>query len=246
MDLIRLLATYFFVVALYSSCGGSGQSNVDAFTGQEASDDFSAFGNSSISFAPVPWDYGTLTIGNTSVVQEITAQNISSRDLYISSISVASSHFIKVSDNCPIFPNQFNKQDTCEILVKFAPTSVGSLAASININFGDSSTSISTYTSSGSVIGTAVTPLTFTGLDSVCGKTHNTFTLCWTADSSATVYQIFDVSNGSMVWIKNVDNSSGTANSTTITGLTPSTLYTYRVRAIDGTGQSEGKNPSSL
>lgn len=63
----------------------------------------------------------------------------------------------------------------------------------------------------------------------VTAVTDTTATLTWNASTAATGYRVF--SGSTQLW-------SGTTTTTTLTGLTPGTLYTWGVAAYNGAGQS--------
>ncbi|VVC05592.1 Fibronectin type III domain protein [uncultured archaeon] len=73
--------------------------------------------------------------------------------------------------------------------------------------------------------------------------------LAWTAPSNAgyqiTGYEI-DVKIGTGSYLVLVANTANAATSYSITGLTPSTTYTYRVSAIDSAGTSSPSNEASV
>lgn len=81
---------------------------------------------------------------------------------------------------------------------------------------------------------------TFSGISSADQKTDSTVRLNWIAHGDAVAYDIFDVTSGSLVWIKTVLGQASSSH--TLTGLTPNQLYKFRVRAKNTAGVNDGNN----
>lgn len=77
---------------------------------------------------------------------------------------------------------------------------------------------------------------TFTGIDSIGSVSSGSMTLSWTDFSSEAGYKIYNMSSGSPVYVATVAQN---ATSYEISGLTPSTSYTWRVRIVDGAGDED-------
>lgn len=222
------------VAAAWTFLGCTGSSKVDELVG-ESGDGF-GIGTSALTFYPTSHHFGNVRTGQVSATQTFTVSNVATDSIYIDSVgSAANLNFELVSHTCPISPAAFRAKETCEVRVRFTPQSGGLLDYSLRFRFGAEPGS-TPYTATNSISGTGVSPLTFSGLASISSVTHNAMTLNWTANADATSYMIFRMSSGSMVYEKTVVNTGGTVANSTITGLTPATVYTYRVRAVDNLG----------
>lgn len=84
------------------------------------------------------------------------------------------------------------------------------------------------------------TSLTFSGLNSVTDKTDSTVTLHWTAHADAVAYDIFR--NGSFFMSVN----GQTSNEVSLTGLTPSTAYSFRVRMKTSSSKTDSNTNDSV
>lgn len=210
----------------------------------EAIDDFfdtvpATVGDSALSFSPNSYDFGASAVGAIGSDRTITVVNASEEAVYLSDISETSSQFESVSDSCPRSPSALASGAACQLVLRFSPISAGDHSMSVTFRYGVSPAAATAYVSIFGGSGRGVSPLNFNGLDSISGKTHNTMTLAWTANASATSFLVFRMVAGTMVYEKTVVNTGGTADSTTIASLTPSTAYTFRVRGVDGLGASE-------
>ncbi|MCB9062507.1 MAG: fibronectin type III domain-containing protein [Halobacteriovoraceae bacterium] len=81
--------------------------------------------------------------------------------------------------------------------------------------------------------GGSVGSLTFNGLNNIVTFDDQTATLTWSSYSGAALYNIFDVTGGSVSFLTTVSSASTTY---TVTGLIPGQTYTYRVRVMDSEG----------
>jgi hypothetical protein len=74
--------------------------------------------------------------------------------------------------------------------------------------------------------------------------------LNWTANAAAASFLIFRVNGTALEYIETILNTGGTVNSKTVNNLTPSTNYTYRVRATDFVGvvdsNTQNRNATTL
>lgn len=78
--------------------------------------------------------------------------------------------------------------------------------------------------------------LSFAGIDSIDNVSGVSARLNWTNVTGAQLYQIFNVTTGTPVWIANV---TAPATSYTVTGLTPTSTYKFRVRLMDSQGLTD-------
>ena len=75
--------------------------------------------------------------------------------------------------------------------------------------------------------------ITFHGIDSVSDVTTSTVTLHWTHVSPTVAYRIFNSTSGSLVFVASVSAPSSSYN---VTGLSPNTIYRFRVKAQNASG----------
>ncbi|CAN5706051.1 hypothetical protein BH10BDE1_BH10BDE1_02780 [soil metagenome] len=226
----------FAIGLIVSMAACKSGSEVDTLVG--AISDPSAIGNSALSFTPNNYDFGALAVG-LSLDRTIVIRNITKVDLFMSSVTDASTHFSVVSDNCPRAPLSLVGGATCEAVVRFKPLQAGSQEMALLATYGTAAEASTYYTSTGSLKGKGISPLTFAGATSISPVTTKTITLNWSANSDAIAFLVYSVTGGLATLEKTILNIGGTVASTSVTGLTPSAAYTYRVRAVDVLGQSD-------
>jgi len=78
--------------------------------------------------------------------------------------------------------------------------------------------------------------VTFGGLSAISGITGNSMDLSWTASPDAASYQIYRVVSGTATYLHSISTPVTTYR---LTGLTPNTTYTLRVRAFDSNGATD-------
>ena len=93
-----------------------------------------------------------------------------------------------------------------------------------------------TGSANGSATPAPTSNISFSGLNSISNVSGLSLQLNWTSTMGAVSYLIFDVTSGSPVYITSVN---APASSYTVSGLTQSTSYTYRVRALDSNGVTD-------
>jgi formylglycine-generating enzyme required for sulfatase activity len=80
------------------------------------------------------------------------------------------------------------------------------------------------------------TTISFAGIDSIDSVTDTTATIHWSEVSGASAYQIFSVNGNELSYVTTV---SAPNSSYLLTGLTPSSTTTYRVRLVDSQGRTD-------
>ena len=93
-----------------------------------------------------------------------------------------------------------------------------------------------TACAAGYTLVSGVCRLSFAGLTSITNVTDTSATLNWTSHASASYYIVYKVVGGVLT---SVATLSAPASTTTLTGLTTNTAYTFRVRAFDASGVTE-------
>jgi Fibronectin type III domain len=78
--------------------------------------------------------------------------------------------------------------------------------------------------------------VSFSGLSSIDNISGTTMRLNWTNVGGAQYYQILNMTSGTPSWVTNVTAPTATY---TMTGLSPSTVYKFRVRLVDSQGLSD-------
>ncbi|MBC7690988.1 MAG: fibronectin type III domain-containing protein, partial [Methylotenera sp.] len=199
-----------------------------------------AFSNPAFSFLPGLYDFGGKILNSVSTIG-VTVRNVSGQSLYLASITSPSVHYTISSSTCPLAPAPIAADATCLVTVQFSPKSAGSLGSNLQLYFSTGTTAgASVYLSAGTaLLGTGLTTLSFAGLQAISGVTTSSMVLSWSADPVASAYMVYQIQAGSMVYLKTVNNVGGSVSGTVMTGLTPNTPYTFRVRGIDSVGSAE-------
>jgi IPT/TIG domain len=96
-------------------------------------------------------------------------------------------------------------------------------------------------TSSADVVSGPTSSISFAGIQSITDLGGLSIRLNWISNSSATYYNIYEVSNATVTLVGLV---SAPASSYVISGLSPATTYKYRVRAADADGIVETNSVS--
>jgi hypothetical protein len=78
--------------------------------------------------------------------------------------------------------------------------------------------------------------VSFNGIDSITSVTDSTATISWTHVTGASFYQVYSVSGIALTFVGVVTAPTATYS---LTGLTPSTSATYRVRMTDSSGAND-------
>jgi Concanavalin A-like lectin/glucanases superfamily/Putative Ig domain len=171
-------------------------------------------GDSAFVATPSSIDFGNVAVFG-SVSKSFVIKNASRSSTFISTMTTNASLFQVVSNTCPQSP------------------------AAVAVRYGTKEDNASQFVTNFGISGTGVSPLVFAGLQSLGSQTNKTMTLSWTANTDATSYIIFRMIGPSMVFEKTVLNTGGIISSDVVTGLLPSTSYTWRVRAVDVFGASD-------
>ena len=217
-----------------SGCSGGGSKTVDAVFGGNG-----AVGDSAFTAVPSNVEFGNLGL-STSTTKTIVVKNSSAADIYISSLQLNSPAFSVQSDTCPRAPAPIPTKSVCDVILRFAPVQSGSFGGAISVRYGVAPESATLYVSNFGVSGVGVSPLVFTGIQSIASQTHTSMMLHWPSTTQATSFLIFRMVSGAMVFEKTVINLTGTVSAEVIAGLLPSTSYTWRVRAVDVLGSADG------
>ncbi|NQZ00290.1 MAG: fibronectin type III domain-containing protein [Bdellovibrionales bacterium] len=235
----RTLAAALAVAIMLVSLGCKEDSSIDdAFSGDSSGDGlFGEVGNSAIGVSPVTWDFGPVPVNTTSSSKVFTLTNNASAGIYLTSVTSSSDNFSMLSTDCPLNNGlKLGSGSSCTVTIQFAPSDVGELSSAMGINFGSSigSTEYSTF---GSIEGVSTTNLSFAGIDSFDSVTSSSVRLNWTDVANENGYVYFRVEPGpTLVFLGSLPKDSTTV---TVNGLSPSTSYDFRVRAIDYYGNYE-------
>ncbi|MCH2533731.1 MAG: Ig-like domain-containing protein [Bdellovibrionales bacterium] len=199
-------------------------------------------GNSAIEFDPVSWDFGPHASYSGSESKVITISNKSKNNVLITAINGENDHFTVKSDSCSKSPVVFKPNDACTITIEFSPQEPGNLSTTFNVLYTRVDSEDSLQKSLG-LSGQGVSPINFGGIQSIDNISHNSMRLNWNASTDAKSFMVFSVDNqGSLNYQKTISNTGGNVTSTVMDSLTPSSSYTWRVRAIDALGNQETNN----
>lgn len=200
--------------------------------------DTGTVGNSAIAFNPVSYDFGPYAVYSESSTTAIAVTNTATKPIYFINFSGENTHFTVVSSSCPVSPSPWSSGANCTVNVKFAPKSPGTQTMSLTANYKASPEGSNLISTMG-LNGLGVSPLNFSGISSISDVRHNRMTLNWPVTASASSFIVFRVSGSDLLYQKTVVNTAGAVTSTTVSGLTPSTSYTFRVRATDIFGNQD-------
>ncbi len=129
-----------------------------------------------ISVTPPSFDFGSVTVGQTSPPQAFIVQNIGSTDLFIFSVIITGANateFVITFSSCP--GSTLSPGATCVINVVFAPKTAGPESAFITIDSSDPSTPVLSVPLEGDVA-----PVPFTAKD--CILVNKIYDQCFTEE----------------------------------------------------------------
>lgn len=241
----------YFVLFLFLSFAAGCSKGSDSFqkilSTPDTGGDTGTIGDSALSFSPAAWNFGNISILETSSNKVIQVINSKSLPVYITNISVATSDFLLVSDDCPRSPTAFSPGSTCNITTNFTPAGGGSQSLPALVTYSADTSSSSTFSSLLSLSGRGISPLVFAGISGFNPVTTRRITINWPATPDATSFQIYMRISGVWNLIKTVTNPTGALTSGTVQTsdlptpnvIDPATTYTFRVRAVDVFGSPE-------
>ncbi len=197
-------------------------------------------GNSALSFTPDTWAFGALLTNSEIGTKTFTVKNISEKPLTLKQTEVTNAEFEVLASTCSenkiLIPNA-----TCEITMEFAPT-VGGIFSSIATVHYEAENGVEIFYSALNLTGSGSTLLNFDGLESIDNITGTKMTLNWTGVDEVDSYQIYRINgtNVTLISSQSEDNfCTGFDCEYEVTGLSPGTAYTFRVRATDTGGVQE-------
>ncbi|MEW6416696.1 MAG: fibronectin type III domain-containing protein [Nitrospirota bacterium] len=183
-------------------------------------------GAANISVSPVSYNFGDINVGSSSS-HTFTVSNTGTTDLIINAINISgtdSSQFNRQNDNCS--GQTLSSLSSCTVQAVFNPTLAGLKSANLSIPY------------------TLLPPSTPSGLTATTVSSSQ-INLSWTDNSNNEVG--FKIER--KVGVSGIYSQIATvgANITTYsdTGLTPGTIYYYRVRAYNEGGDSNYSNEAS-
>ncbi|NRA68291.1 MAG: hypothetical protein HRU19_27650 [Pseudobacteriovorax sp.] len=213
-----------------------GDSDEQLFLVSFSTQKFGEVGNSAITFDPTSWDFGSVSLGESSTSKDITLTNGATSDIYIGSIGMSNSEFVVNWSSCPSPPSVLASQASCVVNVSYTPVTAAQLGAFLNVKFGKTEATKLEFSSVLGLSGRGVGSLNFDGLQSITNVTHNSLKLNWNETAQAASFLIFRIDGTSLIYLETILNTGGTLTERTISNLTPNTSYTYRVRATDFVG----------
>jgi hypothetical protein len=196
-------------------------------------------GNSALTFSPATKNYGNLVTASGTSDQVFTVTNSSIYTVILQTATGTTTDFTEIASTCTngttLAPNQ-----TCSVTLRFAPVNAGNLSTIYQIPYAENGGS--TFSSSLNLTGAGTTLTSFAGLDSIDNVTGTTMRLNWTGVAGADSYQVYRVNGGTVSLLSSQVSASfctGVTCNYTVTGLTPGTSYSFRVRATDTGGVQE-------
>jgi chitinase len=196
----------------------------------------SLLAQATVTLSPPSYNFGSTPVGTGTAWQTFTLSNSGSSAVSISNVTV-SGPFV-VSSNCG---SSVAANGSCPIYVYFAPTASG--AASGTLTVTDSGTQTSALSGTGGSGGStcATSPNAPTGL-AASGTTSSGTSLSWNAvtpPTGCTISNYAILENGSSI-------GTSTGTSFAVSGLSPSTTYSFTVEAMDANGASAPSSAASV
>lgn len=225
-----------WLALLMSGCNG-GANPVDSFLNLGGGSSGAGVGDSAVSFSPTSLDFGAVYVGMVSSDRQITLRNNFDRPITIKTVVKSSPHLEIVSETCTSL-SALNPGATCIATGRFAPTAGISLVTTLEIGYSIAEQATPFRATLG-MSGLGVAPIIFAGISGSTAKTHNRITVNWPLEPLAQSFHIYNVVAGSPIFLQSVTNSGGSVVSSSIVGLSPSTTYNLRVRAIDALGSPD-------
>ncbi|MGK5085345.1 fibronectin type III domain-containing protein [Bdellovibrionota bacterium FG-1] len=179
-------------------------------------------------------NFGIQSLKAASAEKTITVHNESSEDVYVSSILNTDSAFEIVSHDCPIQPLALVAGTTCKAQVTFAPTKSGNTSNLFTVIYGKSADKTTNYTITLELTGQGEGLVPFAGIDAFDQITSSSARIRWTAPTGAKAFIVYQINTlGAALPLRTLTED---ATNISLTGLTPATAYTYRVRVEDENG----------
>jgi hypothetical protein len=141
-------------------------------------------GNSALAFSPASLDFGPAAQSTDSVIKLVSVENTSSGDIFIDSFTGTNTNFTILASNCPSSTDPIESGGDCQLTLKFAPTTAGSLTTTLIANYG-AAVGKSDLISIMGLSGTGVGSLNFAGISSVDQVSHNSARLNWSPEAQA-------------------------------------------------------------
>lgn len=178
---------------------------------------------------PTAFDFGAIVLNNTSS-KIVTLSNSGGNDISLGSISLSGHASYAESNNCPA---SISPGETCEVTVSFTPTSSSTVSTLLIINYNSGSQKAISF------LGRGGSNLVFNGIDSISGVGASSATLNWSAATGGSVssYQVQRLVGSDWTVIATLSNLTTYYINN---GLSPGTVYSWRVYALDSFGVPDG------
>lgn len=188
--------------------------------------------------SPNPLNFGAVTIG-APTTQAITLTNLGPGNLAVSQVNVSGTAFSIASNACiTVTPS-----NNCAITVQFAPTVTGAVTGTVTVTSNATASPQSVALNGTGTAASDTTPPTTPTTLAATSPTTSSANLSWGAstDSGGSGLAGYKVERCSGSGCSNfVQIATPTTNSFGDTGLTASTMYSYRVRAYDNANNVSG------
>lgn len=231
------LAIIKLILVSSTLVGCTGSKKVDLL-GTPISDAFGANGNSALSISPIATSFGVQHVASSSAAKTITITNVAQAPVFITSLGAQTNiHFSVVSSTCPLTPQFLGANQSCSINVLFTPQTTGLLEWSFNAVFGQSPGDTQ-YQTLASIKGIGATNVSFGGVTSINQIRAKSVNLNWTDVPGENGFFIFQVDLVTSA-LQYLGSAPPLSTSYSVTGLTPSTSYKFRVQAVDFFGNPD-------
>ncbi len=188
----------------------------------------------SVSVSPNSLSFGSVTVGTTSVQQDVQITNTGSAGVSVSSVNIAGP--FAISQNYCMATGTWNgvmaPGTHCDIFVVFAPVAGGNASGTLSISVAGN---VYPVTLAGTGVAPAdTTPPTISGV-AFSNLSSSGASITWTTNEAADS-QVEYGTTSAYGQVTALNTALVTSHSVGLSGLTASTLYHYRVKSRDAAG----------
>lgn len=187
----------------------------------------------SVELNPTAFDFGTRSLNTAGAPATVYVINSGQVAVDVTSVALNGSAYFSRTHNCTTIP--VNGQ--CTVSVSFLTPQAGTFSTLLNVSYAGGSKQMS-------IIGSGGSYLSFAGISTIDNVGASSVRLNWTAASGGSVssYKVYRYVNDVATLVATLANSN---TQYTVTGLSPSTTYQFRVDAEDSFGASVGSTASA-
>lgn len=200
--------------------------------------EYGQIGNAAVTYTPSVIDFGNVATNVGTGTQTMTLTNTSSQPVFLTQLSsLTNSHYAVTNVDCPT-TTALAANSTCQVEIVFTPIQGGQLDFTIVTKYGPTLGSIE-FISTTTVTGFGASEVIFAGLESIDSVRSTSVRLNWTDVEHENGYMYFRMDGANAIYLGSAARNS---SSIVVSGLTPSTNYTFRVRAIDVFGSLDSNS----